>query len=66
MTTKTFFVSEELKLEASERVRLNGVYGIIWTEWRKCRDGSGWMHWGKHFAPLRATRAQIVDKFGLR
>lgn len=64
MATTTFALGSELKYEATDQVRYNGVDGVIWVKRIKCRDGSGWMHDGKLFMPSRATRKDIVEAFG--
>lgn len=64
MATKTFGIGANLRYEAAESVRYNGVKGVIWIKRIKCADGSGWMHDGKQFLSSRATRKQIVEQFG--
>jgi hypothetical protein len=62
MATKTFQLGPDLRYEAADRVRHNGVNGVIWI--LRVRADGGWMHTGKQFMPLRATRKQIVERFG--
>lgn len=64
MAAQTFTLGQSIKYEATERVRYNGVDGVIWVKRVKCADGSGWMHDGKAHMPVRATRKQIVEHFG--
>ncbi len=64
MATKTFENGTETRYEADGKVTMNGVQGIIWIYRRKCEDGSGWLHMGKQFNPLAATRKQIAESFG--
>lgn len=64
MATQTFTLGENLRYEASERARVNGVDGVIWVKRIKCADGSGWMHDGRYHLPIRATRQQVVERFG--
>ena len=64
MAAETFTLGASLKYEATERVRYNGVDGVIWVKRIKCADGNGWMHDGKAHMPIRATRKQIVEHFG--
>lgn len=63
MATKTFTFGDR-KFVASERVRVNGVDGIIWIE-RRLVDG-GWVHWGRRHTPLRASRREVVERFDYR
>jgi hypothetical protein len=62
MAIKTFTLGPDLRYEAAERVRYNGIPGIVWI--LRIRAQGGWMHTGKQFMPLRATRKQIVERFG--
>ena len=64
MATKTFKNGSEARYEADSKVTMNGTQGIIWIYRLKCKDGSGWMHMGKQFNPLTATRKQIAESFG--
>jgi hypothetical protein len=60
MATKTFNVGPDLRYGASERVRLHSVNGVIWI--LRVRADGGWMHSGRRFMPLSATRKQIVEE----
>jgi hypothetical protein len=62
MAIKTFTLGPDLRYEAAERVRYNGVNGIVWI--LRVRAQGGWMHTGKQFMPLTATRQQVVERFG--
>jgi hypothetical protein len=62
MAIKTFTLGPDLRYEAAERVRYNGQDGIVWV--LRVRADGGWMHSGRQFMPLRATRKQIVERFG--
>ena len=64
MAQKTFTLGPDLRYEAAERMRYNGVEGVLWVKRIKCADGSGWMHDGKNHMPLTATRKQVVERFG--
>ena len=62
MAQKTFTLGRDLRYEATERVRYNGVDGVIWV--KRIRADGGWMHDGKQHLPLRATRKEVVERFG--
>ena len=62
MATESFTLGNNLRYEASERARVNGVAGIIWV--KRIKAGSGWCHDGRIHMPLRATRRQILEQFG--
>ena len=62
MATKTFENGNETRYEADSRVTINGVRGIIWIYRRKCDNA--WLHMGKQFNSLTATRKQIAESFG--
>ena len=64
MAATTFTLGDALKYEAAERMTYNGVDGVLWIKRVKCADGSGWAHDGKAHKPLRATRRQVVERFG--
>lgn len=64
MATKTFENGSDIRYEADSRVTMGGVNGIIWIYRLRCKDGSGWMHMGKQFNPLSATRKEIALSFG--
>lgn len=63
MAITTFENGSEIRYEADSRVTINGVRGIVWIYRIKCKDGSGWMHMGKQFNSLTATRKQIAESF---
>lgn len=64
MAKRTFQNGADTRYEPDSRVTMNGVQGIIWIYRRQCQDGSGWMHMGKQFNSLRATRKDIAMSFG--
>lgn len=64
MAKNTFTLGNSLKYEATERMKYNGVDGVIWVKRVKCADGSGWAHDGRAHLPLAATRKQVVEYFG--
>ena len=59
MALTTFDNGPTQRFEATARITYNGVAGIVWVE-RRLADG-GWVHCGRRFAPLRASRRQIVE-----
>lgn len=64
MASTTFTLGSDTRYESTDVVVYNGVKGIIWIKRIKCADGSGWMHDGKQFMPIRATRRDVVERFG--
>ena len=64
MASTTFTLGSDTRYESTDVVVYNGVKGIIWIKRIKCADGSGWMHDGKQFMPIRSTRKDVVERFG--
>lgn len=61
MASKTFYEDNDCTKYEPETVTLNGQRGAIWTRWL-LKNGV-WVHSGKQFNRLKATRKQITESF---